>query len=217
MSKARVLLVDDHQLIIDGLRGFLEPEDDYTVVGEANNGAEAIKLAQVLQPDVVLMDIEMPEISGIQASEEIKKSRPDCKIVIISMHQEKELIKKLVEKGVDGYLLKNSSKDEVLSALRAVLDNQPYFSQDVTLSLLNKAKPQGHNGKSEVVSLASLTEREVEILKLVAEGMTNKEIGENLFISHRTVDTHRTNLMKKLEITNVAGLIRFAFKSGLVQ
>ena len=122
----------------------------------------------------------------------------------------------MVERGADGYLLKNSSKDEVMKAIDSVLNNQPYFSQDVTLSLLNKS-----NGKSGTLGsnseLENLTEREVEILKLVAEGMTNKEIGDALFISHRTVDTHRTNLMKKLEVNNVAGLIRFAMKNGLVE
>lgn len=217
MVQKRILLVDDHQLIIDGLRGFLENDESYIIVGEANNGADAIKMTEVLSPDVILMDIEMPEVSGIQACEEIKKSNPQCKVIIISMHQEKELIKKLVEKGANGYLLKNSSKEEVISAVKAVLDNQSYFSQDVTQALLNKERTISHGHGSEVVSLAGLTEREIEILKLVAEGLTNKEMGDALFISHRTVDTHRTNLMKKLGINNVAGLIRFAFKCGLIQ
>ncbi|MBD3639077.1 MAG: response regulator transcription factor [Crocinitomicaceae bacterium] len=216
MSQKRILLVDDHQLIIDGLRGFIEMEPDYKVVGEANNGNEAIRLAEILQPDVILMDIEMPEVSGIQASEEIKRTHSQIKVIIISMHQEKELIKKLVERGIDGYLLKNSSKEDVLSAIQTVLEDQPYFSQDVTDSLLNKSKTTNSNS-ADVATLASLTEREIEILKLVAEGLTNKEIGDHLFISHRTVDTHRTNLMKKLDICNVAGLIRFAYKSGLIQ
>src|SRR5690606_7628547 len=103
MDQKRILLVDDHQLIIDGLKGFIEDEPDYTVVGEANNGNEGIRLAEILEPDVILMDIEMPELSGIQACEEIKRMKPEIKVLIVSMHQEKELIKKLVEKGVDGY------------------------------------------------------------------------------------------------------------------
>lgn len=217
MSQKRILLVDDHQLIIDGLKGFFVEHEKYKVVGEANNGAEAIKLSDVLSPDVILMDIEMPEITGIQACEEIKRTKPEIKVIIVSMHQEKELIKKLVERGADGYLLKNSSKEEVLKAIDSVVEGQPYFSQDVTLSLLNK--PNGHSPSvlSDSSEIEALTEREIEILKLVAEGMTNKEIGDELFISHRTVDTHRTNLMKKLEVNNVAGLIRFAMKNGLVE
>jgi two-component system response regulator NreC len=212
----RILLVDDHQLIIDGLKGFFQNSENYTVVGEANNGVEAIHLAGVLDPDVILMDIEMPEITGIQACEEIKRSNSKSKIIIVSMHQEKELIKKLVEKGADGYLLKNSNKDEVLLAIQTVLEGKPYFSQDVTLSLLKKSLESTKHSFSGS-ELEALTDREIEILKQVAEGLTNKEIGDKLFISHRTVDTHRTNLMKKLEINNVAGLIRFAFKNGLAK
>lgn len=216
MPQKRILLVDDHQLIIDGLRGFIEANSAYTVVGEANTGTDAVKLAGVLNPDVILMDIEMPEMSGIQASEEIKRNFPHIKIIIVSMHNEKQLIKKLIDQGADGYLLKNSQQSEVMDAIEKVLKNQPYFSQDVTLSLLDKSQSKiGHS--AEPMSELQLTERETEILKLVSQGMTNKEIGDTLNISHRTVDTHRTNLMKKLDVTNVAGLIRFAFKNGLIQ
>lgn len=215
MNKKRILLADDHQLIIDGLRGFIETNSDYTVVGEANTGTEAVRLAEVLSPDVILMDIEMPEMTGIQASEEIKRNHPEIKIIIVSMHNEKQLIKKLIDQGADGYILKNSQQKEVLDAIEKVLKNQTYFSQDVTLSLLDKSSSRS-TVSSEALSISQLTEREIEILKLVAKGMTNKEIGDELNISHRTVDTHRTNLMKKLDATNVAGLIRFAFKNGLI-
>ena len=215
MEKRRILLVDDHQLIIDGLRGFLESDDSYQIVGEANNGEEAIRFAEILEPHLILMDIEMPEVSGMQACEEIKRHHPEIKVIIVSMHHEKELIKKLVNKGAEGYLLKNSSQKEVLTAVETVLKGQTYFSQDVTRSLLKKTNSEDKN--TAFSSLASLTEREIEILRLVAEGKTNKEIGDNLYISHRTVDTHRTNLMKKLGFNNVASLIRFAFQNGLVQ
>lgn len=215
MNKKRILIVDDHQLIIDGLRGFIESNSDYLIIGEANTGTDAIRLATVLSPDLILMDIEMPEMSGIQACQEIKKSFPKIKIIIVSMHNEKQLIKKLIDQGADGYLLKNSHQKEVMDAIEKVLNNQIYLSQDVTLSLLDKSQVKSAHG-SDVTTIAQLTEREVEILKLVAQGMTNKEVGDNLNISHRTVDTHRTNLMKKLDVTNVAGLIRFAFKNGLI-
>ena len=217
MDQKRILLVDDHQLILDGLRGFIQSNPAYVIVGEANNGIQAIKLAEVLQPDVILMDIEMPEMSGIQSCQEIKQKLPSVKIVIISMHHEKQLIKKLIELGADGYLLKNSQQTEVMEAIEKVLRNQSYFSQDVTLSLLDKSSGKNPVSNSTSHVLAELTEREIEILKLVAQGLTNKEIGDQLNISHRTVDTHRTNLMKKLEATNVAGLIRFAFRNGLIQ
>lgn len=215
MSTKRILLVDDHQLIIDGLRGFIETNPNYIVVGEANNGNEAIRLAEVLKPDVILMDIEMPEISGIQACQEIKRLHPHMKVVIVSMHNEKQLIKKLIEQGADGYLLKNSSKDDVMTAIEKVLNNHSYFSEEVTLSLLDKNNKEQTNSNT-FSKLGDLTEREIEILKLLSQGMTNKEVGDALNISHRTVDTHRTNLMKKLDVTNVAGLIRFAFQNGII-
>lgn len=215
-DKKRILLVDDHQLIIDGIRGFIEHDGRYQIIGEANDGQDAIRLTDVLNPHVVLMDIEMPGMSGIAACEEIKRKNPAVKVIIISMHNEKELIKKLIGLGADGYLLKNSQQSEVLDAITKVLNNQPYFSNDVTLSLLDKStnNRMDSGNKSD---LSELTEREKEILKLVAEGMTNKEIGDELNISHRTVDTHRTNLMKKLDVTNVAGLIRLAYKNNLLQ
>ncbi|MBK7130933.1 MAG: response regulator transcription factor [Crocinitomicaceae bacterium] len=215
-DKKRILLVDDHQLIIDGIRGFIEHDGRYQVIGEANDGHDAIRLADVLNPHVILMDIEMPGLSGIAACEEIKRKFPQVKVIIISMHNDKELIKKLIGLGADGYLLKNSQQTEVLDAITKVLNNQSYFSNDVTLSLLDKTI-KNHSESNTTTDLSELTERETEILKLVAEGMTNKEIGDELNISHRTVDTHRTNLMKKLDVTNVAGLIRLAYKNNLLK
>lgn len=212
--KKRILLVDDHQLIIDGIRGFIDPEENLTVVGEANNGEEAIKLAGVLEPHLILMDIEMPEISGIQACQEVKRIYPEIKVIILSMHNENQLIKKLIDFGADGYLLKTSQKSEVIQAINTVLSGGKYFSEDVLESLNAKKKKDEFDPDSTGIN--ELTERELEILKLVADGLTNKEIGDQLNISHRTVDTHRTNLMKKLDVTNVAGLIRFAFQNGLI-
>lgn len=213
MDKKRILLVDDHQLVIDGLKGFITDYNKAKVVGEANNGQDAITYSEALSPHLILMDIDMPIMSGIQATQEIKKKYPTICIIIISMHNEKGLIKKLISFGADGYLLKNSTKDEVLKAIDSVLSGGKYFSEDVLNSLDDKI-----DTKDSLSDLKSqLTDREIEIIQLVCEGLTNKEIGENLFISHRTVDTHRTNLMKKLEIKNVAGLIRFAFKNKIIQ
>lgn len=138
MPQKRVLLVDDHQLIIDALRGFIETNPAYKVVGEANNGVDAIRLASVLNPDVILMDIEMPEMSGIQACEEIKRLKPEIKIIIVSMHHEKQLIRKLIDRGADGYLLKNSQQREVMDAIDKALNNEPYFSDEVSQVLSEK-------------------------------------------------------------------------------
>lgn len=215
MGSSRILIIDDHQLIIDGLSAFIKSDNSLEFVGSGNDGDEALKLVEVLRPDIVLMDIEMPKISGIQASEEIKRNFPEVKIIIISMHHEKGLVKKLLERGIDGYLLKNSSHQEVLEAIAKVKNGKKYFSEDVTLTLLGSDENSDKIATNFAI-LDELTEREVEILKLIAEGKTNKEIGDQLNISHRTVDTHRTNLMKKLEVNNVAGLIRLAFKNGLI-
>ena len=213
IGKMKVLLVDDHQLIIDGLKSLMKNTAEIMVTGEANNGREALRLLDILNVDVVLMDIDMPVMNGIDALKEIKKGKPAIKVIILSMHEESGMIKNLLAIGADGYLLKSTSQDELISAIKKVANGNKYFSTEVTLSLLN-----GSQGNSQTSKQPSeiLTSREEEILKLIAEGFSNKEIGTQLFISHRTVDTHRTNLMKKLNTSNIAGLISYAIKSGLI-
>ena len=208
MSKINVLLTDDHQIIIDGLKSLLKNSDEIIVAAEANNGREALRILGLLSIDVLLMDIDMPIMNGIEALKEIRKQFRDVKVIILSMHNEAGMIKSLIDLGANGYLLKSCSQDELLGAIRKVASGQSYFSTDVTLALL---KPANTELKNEI-----LTERETEILKLIAAGFSNKEIGDQLFISHRTVDTHRTNLMKKLDVSNIAGLISYAIKNGIV-
>ncbi len=208
MNKINVLLTDDHQLIIDGLKSLLKDQEDINVSAEANNGREALRILGFLPVDVVLMDIDMPVMNGIETLKEVKKQYPDVKVIILSMHNEAGMIKSLIELGANGYLLKSCTQDEVVSAIRKVAAGQASFSTDVTMALL---KPANQEQKTEI-----LTERETEILKLIAAGFSNKEVGDKLFISHRTVDTHRTNLMKKLSVNNIAGLISYAIKNGIV-
>lgn len=208
MNRIKVLLVDDHQIIIDGLKSLLKNSDEIIVVAEANNGREALRILDILEIDVVLMDIDMPVMNGIDTLKEISKRGSKVKVIILSMHNEAGMIKSLIEIGAKGYLLKSCTQDELIAAVRKVASGQSYFSTEVTLSLLNPAQ---NNQQNEV-----LTERETEIIKLIAEGFSNKEIGNQLFISHRTVDTHRTNLMKKLDVGNIAGLISYAIRNGIV-
>ena len=208
-----VLLVDDHQLILDGLKSLLKHTDNLVVAGEANNGREAIRLLDILNIDVVLMDIDMPVMNGIDALKEIKRIKPLMKVIILSMHNESGMIKNLLGIGADGYLLKSTSQDELIRAILKVAEGDKYFSTEITLSLLN---PSQSNFQTSKQLSETLTIREEEILKLIAEGFSNKEIGARLFISHRTVDTHRTNLMNKLNVSNIAGLISYAIKSGLI-
>ena len=213
MKDVRILLVDDHQLIIDGLKSLLNDTEGIRVVSNSSNGKSAIELLEVLDVDVILMDIDMPIMNGLDAAKIIKQKHSSIKIIMLSMHSEKAMIKDLIQIGVDGYLLKNSSKEELINAIVKVSAGGQYFSSDVTLSLLidDSSEIRGNSLKG-----VNLTNREIEIIKLIAEGYTNKEIGEKLFISHRTVDSHRTNLMKKLEVNNVAGLISYAIKRGIV-
>jgi DNA-binding NarL/FixJ family response regulator len=208
MNKIKLLLADDHQIIVDGLRSLLKSTDEIVVAAEANNGREALRILDLLEIDVVLMDIDMPVMNGIDALKEISVRFPKIKVIILSMHNEAGMIKSLISLGANGYLLKNCAQDELVNAIIKVATGQSYFSSDVTLSLLN---PEQNKQAEEL-----LTERETEIIKLIAEGFSNKEIGSKLFISHRTVDTHRTNLMKKLSVSNIAGLISYAIKTGIV-
>jgi len=211
MSKINILLTDDHQIIIDGLKSLLKNSEEINVSAQANTGREALRILGILSIDVVLMDIDMPVMNGIEALKEIRKHYGDVKVIILSMHKEAGMIKSLIELGANGYLLKSCPQDELIGAITKVATGQSYFSTDVTLALLNPAGTSNPDKKNEL-----LTDRETEILKLIVAGLSNKEIGDQLFISHRTVDTHRTNLMKKLDVNNIAGLISYAIKNGIV-
>jgi two-component system response regulator NreC len=209
----RVLLCDDHRIITDGLRGLLEGEPGTTCVGAAANGAEALAMVEHLAVDVVLMDIDMPVLDGLAATERIKAEHPQVRVIMLSMHDEAALVQRVMELGADGYLVKNCGREELLLAIRDVHAGRKHFGSALMESLL--AQRQEKAAQSGL--LKDLSEREVEVLTALAEGLTNKEIGERLFISPRTVDTHRTNLMKKLNTHHVAGLVRIAIKAGLVK
>lgn len=207
----QILLVDDHQIVIDGIRALLSTEKIVEIKGEAHHGVEALDMLEVLKIDLVLMDLDMPVMGGLEATKLIRQKHPDVKIIVLTMHDEKAMVQAMIDAGADGYLLKNSPKEELMKALAAVSAGDSYFPAEVKSILLQADFDQVRTGK-----LAELTDRELEILKCIAEGHSNKEIGEQLFISHRTVDTHRTNLMQKLDVHNIAGLVRIAITSGLV-
>ncbi len=211
MKKLRILICDDHQIIVDGLKALVGSISGCEVVITANDGKEALEALELLNIDIVLMDIDMPVLNGLDATSLIKKKFKHVKVIILSVHSDKGMIKNLIDIGVDGYLLKNCSKEELINAIKQVSGGGQYFSSGVTHSLMSP--DEGEN--KEIVG--DLTSREIEILQLIANGLTNKEIGEELFISHRTVDTHRTNMMKKLNLKNIAGLISFAIKNAIVE
>lgn len=212
-DQIRILLVDDHRIITDGLEVLLGSASDMECVGVAANGEEALFSLTHLAVDVVLMDLDMPVMDGVEATQRIKAQHPEVKVVVLSMHEEAAMVKRVMELGADGYLVKNCGRDELLLAVRDVYAGRKHFGSALLEGLLE------HRQETAAQSglLKDLSEREVEVLAALAEGLTNKEIGDRLFISPRTVDTHRTNLMRKLGTHNVAGLVRIAIKAGLVR
>ncbi len=214
MSKPiRVAICDDHRIVIDGLRTLLNGVDDVDCVGTASNGLEALHLAEHIGIDVLLTDLDMPEMSGTQLTDRIKAKKPEVKVLVLSMHDEPAVVEQAMNAGADGYLVKSAGRDEVLLAIREVHAGRRHFGSGVMEAFMK----HGARVQQGSALLKDLSEREIEVLAALAEGLGNKEIGEKLFISPRTVDTHRTNLMKKLDTHNVAGLVRIAIKAGLVK
>lgn len=203
----KIIIADDHYIIRDGLKAMLEKNDFCKIVGEAANGEELLELLKKTSCDIVCTDISMPVMDGVEATKQIVKNFPKTKVMCLSMHEEAGFIKKMMEAGAMGYVFKDSSKEELQTAIQAVYSGKKYFNQKLFDILLNM-----ESAGKEVNILSS---REKEILKLIAEEYTNPEIAEKLFLSVRTVDTHRQNLIQKLDVKNTAGLVKYAIKSGL--
>ncbi|WP_218081276.1 response regulator [Anthocerotibacter panamensis] len=229
MKKIKVLIADDHALIRSGIRIMLLTANDMTVVGEASDGEEAMQLYDRLKPDVLLLDISMPTLDGIEVTRLLKQRYPEAKILIVTMHESEEYLFRIMRAGASGYLLKNSDKQELLQAIRSVAAGEQTFSAAISRLMTEKYVREAQQSAQQKVPHVEqrpvrpnlgaqnihLTNREWEIFTLVAEGYTNQEIARQLSISPRTVDTHRNNLMKKLRIKNTAGLVRFALEQGL--
>ncbi|MEL6670593.1 MAG: response regulator transcription factor [Bacteroidota bacterium] len=215
-ARIRILVADDHHLVREGVLLMLAQEDTFEVVGEAANGREAIRLCQMLQPDVLLLDLDMPEMNGLEAATQLRKDMPELRIGILTMHQEKILIEKMIQLGINGYLFKTSDAEELIEGIKKIASGKNFYTAQVTENLV-KSNPIFRQASAEyTVLLSQLSPREREILILIAEGKSSSAIGEQLHISPRTVETHRANLLRKLEVNNLAGLIRIAIKSGLV-
>lgn len=213
-----IALADDHQIVLDGLKKHMESDLNYELVATANDGKKAFELCKMFKPQVLISDIDMPLLNGIELTRRVKSELPNTKVIILTFHNEQSIIRKLAEYNVDGYLLKSSDILELDLAIQKVVAGQQYFSSEVTLSLLQKQILKRSPVNTDIgKKLSELSQREVEVLVGVADGLSNKQIGERLFISHKTVNSHRTNLMKKLEARNVAKLIKFAMKAGLVE
>ncbi len=217
MKKIRLLIADDHALIRSGIARLLQSYTDLVVVGEAEDGIEAVDLVKKHQPDVVIIDLSMPRMNGIEATKVIRARFPQTKVLVLTMHESDEYIFQILKSGAGGYILKNSGKEELTAAIHAVARGEKFFSPRVSEIMVKSylKKEPGRHRQSGSDDLP-LTKREKEILTLVAQGFTNQEIADRLFISPRTVDTHRTNMMQKLDIHDVATLVRFAVEHGFV-
>jgi DNA-binding NarL/FixJ family response regulator len=217
-KKISVLIADDHTIVRHGLVSLLSLSDEFDVVGEAENGRDAVDLTLRTDPDVVLMDIGMPILNGLEATRQIKKLAPQVKVLVLSGYDNDEYILQVIQCGANGYVLKNSLLEDLFTAIRSVNKGQAFFSPTVSKvivdSYVGRPAPSGQPGQKPVTR--PLTTREREILQLIAEGHMHQQIAERLKISVRTVDTHRNNIMKKLDLHDTASLVTYAIKNGIV-
>ena len=211
MNKVSILIADDHQLFRSGLRHLLRNVEDLNVVGETKSGKETIVFCREQEPDLVLMDIDFPDLCGVEITKTIKQTNPNIKILALSMHEEDNYVVNMFKGGVSGYVVKDASLEELLRAIRAIRDGNSYFSKNISKSFFEQKNNRNKMIQSSIKKV-SVTDRELEILKYVTDEMTNKEIAEILFISPRTVETHKRNLMQKLQVKNTVGLVKYYLK-----
>ncbi|MRT94314.1 response regulator transcription factor [Ancylomarina sp. 16SWW S1-10-2] len=212
MKEYGLALVDDHKMFRSGLRFLLNDIPEIKVVGEASDGLEFLDMAANKIVDIVLMDINMPNMNGLETTRKALKLYPKLKVIVLSMHDEEEYYDQMVDAGVQGFLLKNSGVEELNAALQAVINGGTYFSQELLVGILDKKKRKQF--QTEVVKL---TQRELEILKLICKGFCNNDIAEKLFISHRTVERHRSNLLSKTDCPNATSLVMYAVKNKIIE
>ena len=215
MSAITIILADDHAILREGLRLILNKESEFDVVGEASDGKEIIQLVEKLNPDIVVMDITMPKLNGLEATRQIKKKFPEVGIIILTVHETEEYVYQVFQAGASGFLCKKSAHKDLVYAIRSVYEGEYFISPHVSRSVVNEyiSKTGRHTTED---NFESLTEREREILQLIAEGHPNKIISDQLNLSIKTIETHRSNIMQKLGVHNTAGLVRFAIKKGIV-
>jgi hypothetical protein len=213
MAKIKVFLVDDHQMMIDGLLSLLKSEEDIVICGTALNGQAALDALPTALPDIVLTDISMPGMDGIALTKAIKSQFPNIKIIALSMFNDSHHISDMLEAGISGYILKNTGNQEMMEALRRVASGATYYSDEVAAEMMRALTDRSH--KKQETEAVHLTEREREIIILIAKEYSNAKIASELFISERTVETHRKNIYRKTNTSNIVGLLKFAMEHGL--
>lgn len=209
-----LLLVDDHQIIRDGIRFYFEEDEEFVIKDEAENGLEALELLKENEYDIVLTDINMPKMDGLEFMKSMKENYPDQKVLVLSMYNEAGYINKMIALGANGYVLKKSDKGELVAAIKKVLDGQDHYSDEVYKTIIGNIA--GRKPKERLTLEVELSDREKEVLVLIANEYTNQEIADKLYISIRTVETHKRNLLEKTGCKNVAGLVMYAVERNLV-
>ncbi len=209
-----ILIVDDHQMFIDGIRSLLRKFRRFNIVADANSGNAALEIIQARQDiDLVMTDISMPEMNGVELVKSIKSDFPAIKVLVLSMYHEKDAVDEIIMAEAEGYVLKNTGKQELANALDKIVDGGTHYSSQVINTMFSKVKEE----RAIRASLQNLSEREIEVLKLITEELSSQEIGDKLFISKRTVDSHRKNLLQKTNTKTVVGLIKFAYQNRVVE
>jgi DNA-binding NarL/FixJ family response regulator len=211
--KTKILLVDDHKILRDGICSLLKGYDDIEVIGEAPDGKTALQMVNELLPDLVIMDISMPDMNGIDATRRILNEHPDVKVIALSMHHDKQFVSEIFRAGASGYLIKDSAFDELDHAIRIVMNGKTYINPQIASLVVESLISQSSMSPSQSFSL--LTEREREVLQLIAEGRSTKQIAYDLHVSSKTVESHRRQVMGKLNVRSVAELTKFAIREGL--
>lgn len=214
MSKITVVVADDHTIVREGICSLIDGKADIQVVGEAEDGREAIDKVEALLPDVVLMDITMPRLNGLEATRQIKKMFPQIKILALTMYTNEEYILQILQAGASGYVIKQAAPAELISAIHAVYRGDSFLSPSISKTIIDEYLK--HSAPSTPIEYEKLTDREREVLQLIAEGYSNREIADKLQVSIKTVGVHRTNLMEKLEIHKVTDLVKYALRKGII-
>ncbi|MBW2465985.1 MAG: response regulator transcription factor [Deltaproteobacteria bacterium] len=210
----RVLIADDHKIMLAGLRSLLEKQTDFEVVGEAENGRKAVQLAREKKPDVVVMDVSMPDLNGMEATTQIIESIPETKVIALSMHSDKRFVMGMLRAGASGYLLKDCASQELANAIIQVSSNKKYLSPEITGVVIDDFL-QGGDAEHADAASSVLSAREREVLQLIAEGWSTKQIAAHLYVSVKTIETHRRQIMKKLDLHTIADLTKYAIREGL--
>ncbi len=214
-TKYKIVIAEDHTILREGLRALLSLDPNYEIIGEAEDGRDAIRCVEKLMPDLLLIDLSMPRMNGMEAIRDIKKRYPEIKIIALTVHKTEEYILATLEAGADGYVLKDATHNELMIAINSVLSGKPYLSPGVSEKVI-EGYLAGRRTMKPSSAWDTLSQREREVLKLIAEGYKNKEIADDLCISIKTVEKHRSNLMKKLNLHNAAALTAFAIEKGLI-